>query len=255
MWWFSFSSLAAMGRRRPSAYRNDCVARRLFPPIYEHPGATVYSSRPHLYISYIHLFSFSSFCFFFLTFEKGKEDFFYCWFYFLKKTKGRSELDLCTQASKCCCNTPVAETRPSPKQNGQQRNSSRDDAIREREVPGASHPDTNRLMIGHKTVKTLATTTIHCGQSHALFISSALLPCIPKRGPLCVYKRAGYRRSYPVTNRTTASFLSFLPRFMATSINGNFGRPFFFPSSKFYLFFLATVADENLPVDNTWTLV
>ena len=153
--------------------------------------------------------------------------------------------------------TPVAETRPSPKQNGQQRNSSRDDAIREREVPGASHPDTNRLMIGHKTVKTLATTTttIHCGQSHALFISSALLPCIPKRGPLCVYKRAGYRRSYPVTNRTTASFLSFLPRFMATSINGNFGRPFFFPSSKFYLFFLATGADENLPVDNTWTLV
>ena len=106
VWWFSFSSLAAMGRRRPSAYRNDCVARRLFPPIYEHPGATVYSSRPHLYISYIHLFSFSSFCFFFLTFEKGKEDFFfYCWFYFLKKTKGRSELDLCTQASKCCCNT------------------------------------------------------------------------------------------------------------------------------------------------------
>ena len=234
-----------MGRRRPSAYRNDCVARRLFPPIYEHPGATVYSSRPHLYISYIHLFSFSSFCFFFLTFEKGKEDFFIVGSIFLKRQKvDRSLIYVHKRANVVVTpsrypSTPVAETRPSPKQNGQQRNSSRDDAIREREVPGASHPDTNRLMIGHKTVKTLATTTttIHCGQSHALFISSALLPCIPKRGPLCVYKRAGYRRSYPVTNRTTASFLSFLPRFMATSINGNFGRPFFFPSSKYYLFF------------------
>lgn len=33
-------------RRRPSEYRNDCVGRRLLPPIYEHPGATVYSFKP-----------------------------------------------------------------------------------------------------------------------------------------------------------------------------------------------------------------
>ncbi len=77
-----------MGRRRASTYRNDCVARRLFPPIYEHPGATVYSWRPHLYISYIHLFSFPFFFLSLLPFQRR----FLLLFLFSKKKEGGKKI-------------------------------------------------------------------------------------------------------------------------------------------------------------------